>query len=127
MVIHDFLGRLQVVAHILLSVESLALVIRDHLRRLGLHYLYLLLLNYVLRPVLRVIEFAGILGQLRVVEVRVRLHFSVDIDPEASVAILCSVVIVDINLKLILCSVIQINRRGGFRLVRNLVVFGILT
>ena len=37
------------------------------------------------------------------------------------------VVIVDINLKLVLCSIIQINWRGGFRLVHNLIVFGILT
>ena len=112
----------------MLSVESWALVIRDHLRRLGLHHLYLLLLNYVLRPVLRVIEFAGILGQLRVAEFRVHsLHLSVDVDPEARVAVLGRVVIVDINLKLVLCSIIQINWRGGFRLVHNLVVFGILT
>lgn len=103
------------------------MVVCDQFRRLRLHDLILLLLGDVLRPVLRVIELARVLDQLRVVELRVCLHFSVDIEPEASFAILRGVVVVDINLKLIFCSVIQINRRRRFRLVRDLVVFGILT
>lgn len=127
MVVHDLLRWLHVVVHVLLSVEALALVVCDQFRRLRLHDLILLLLGDVLRPVLRVIELARVLDQLRVVELRVCLHFSVDIEPEASFAILRGVVVVDINLKLIFCSVIQINRRRRFRLVRDLVVFGILT